>query len=95
MYSIPNFKYIYSDKCQTRTDAISAQKGKPCKFPWIDHIGKTSHDGCANPDNVIHGAWCPTELNNLGEYTDGSNKRGYCDEHCPIASSMYHHTYIK
>ena len=42
-----------------------------------------NYTGCANPNNDPMGDWCPTELNEDGEFSAKSRKWGYCSDNCP------------
>ena len=56
----------------------SAQPNTACIFPWKYNDEARVYKGCANPDEDGGGDWCPTELNDDGEYVSKSGKWGYC-----------------
>ena len=61
--------------------------GKPCKFPWIYPINNITYLGCANPHKDSKGNWCPTEVNEAGEFVTKSGNWGYCSDNCPSKKS--------
>ena len=54
-----------------------------CIFPWFYPINGVKYTGCANPHNDPIGDWCPTEVNEHGEFVVKSGKWGKCSDNCP------------
>ena len=61
----------------------SADKDKPCVFPWIYDPSGKSFNGCASPENGVGGNWCATSLDANGKYVSGGTNWGYCNTFCP------------
>ena len=82
IYVLPSIcKNLYLD-CLT---SGGEDPGKLCIFPWFYPSNGVNYTGCANPHNDPRGAWCPTEVNEDGEFgTNSSGKWGYCSNNCPI-----------
>ena len=55
----------------------------PCVSSWTYPINGMTYSGCANPDNDPGGDWCPTMVNQDGNYEPKSRRWGYCNDKCP------------
>ena len=51
------------------------EHGQLCIVPW--KYNGQSYEGCANPNNKPR-VWCPTKLNDDGQFESGSVHWGYC-----------------
>ena len=52
------------------------EHGQLCIVPW--KFNGQSYEGCANPNNRPQGPWCPTKVNEDGQFEYGSVHWGYC-----------------
>ena len=72
----------------THPDCQTSTPGQKCIFPWTyPKTGKT-YDGCTSDDSFWGDKWCPTKLNDKGEFVDSSNNDdewAYCRSGCPDA----------
>ena len=91
---IPIYRIFSSNNFNTYTGSVFVSgchtvkgSGKypdmPCVMSWTYPINGVNYTGCANPDDVSGGDWCPTEVNEAGEYEPKSEKWGYCNSKCP------------
>ena len=71
--------YILTLACVTSGGEVP---NKQCKFPWINSDNNKTYVGCANPNNDSKGYWCPTEVNEDGEFVPESGNWGYCSDKC-------------
>ena len=53
-----------------------------CILEWTYPVNGLTYKGCANPDVDPGGDWCPTEVNEDGQFEPKSGKWGYCSENC-------------
>ena len=51
------------------------ERGDLCVVPW--KYNDKTYEGCANPDSDPNGLWCPTKLDDNGQFM-GSNDWEYC-----------------
>ena len=84
--------HIYSnllDQCQTVNDNTQGvRSGEPCIFPFkLYHYGKYYGEfhGCTKKFERPPKFWCPTKLNEKGEYHYDIHYEhyGYCASKCP------------
>ena len=52
---------------------------KPCILPF-KYNGK-KYNGCIKKDDENNKRWCATEVDNRGNFVEGS--KGYCERSCP------------
>ena len=72
--------------CLTYNGEVS---DKPCIFPWFYPSNGANYAGCAYPHNDLIGDWCPTEVNEAGEYVAKSGNWGYCNDICRRDSGKF------
>ena len=72
------------DQCQTKN---GTSNGDPCIFPFkLYHYGNYYGEfhGCTKMFDGLGKYWCPTKLNDNGEFHFGKDKHfGHCSQDCP------------
>ena len=75
------FQYVGFTACIT---VFGPDPGKSCIFPFKSDKSGITFSTCTtdgnNPGDTK--AWCPTQLNDLGEHVSALRKWGYCETKC-------------
>ena len=66
-------------QCSTSSDS-PINPNTPCVFPF--KIAGDIQKQCL-PDVTTGNFWCPTKVNDNGEYTSGQGQWGFCSPSCP------------